>query len=178
MVVFGAFGNKKNNAELIRNKVHKAIFNLNSANSNTQFLSDEKLFVLPTIISIFTHQKNYYMKNTIILLSSVLFLSIASCKTKAKTQTTDSTANEAAKTCAATVSFASKGTGIDAASYDSVKALINSKKLKFTEKHFGKEGETELCLPLTELKGSEKTDFINQLKKFENSDKLVSVSTS
>ncbi len=118
------------------------------------------------------------MKNTIILLSSVVFFSIASCKTKAKTQTTDSTAKEVTKTCAATVIFASKGSGIDAPSYDGVKALIKSKKLKFTEKRVGKEGETELCLPLTELKGSEKTDFINQLKKFENSDKLVSVSTS
>lgn len=118
------------------------------------------------------------MKNSILILSSVLFLSVGSCKTKAKTQTTDSTSKEVAKTCAATINFASKGAGIDASSYEGVKALITSKKLKFTEKRMGKEGETELCLPLSELKGSEKTDFINQLKKFENADKLVSVSTN
>lgn len=115
------------------------------------------------------------MKNSIILLISVLLIGFTACKSKEKNSNTDSSAKAS---CAATVSFGSSGGGIDTKSYDAIKGMIDSKKLKYTEKNMGREGEKEICLPLTELKGSDKTAFIDQLKKSASSGQLVSVSAN
>ncbi|MBL7909994.1 MAG: hypothetical protein JNJ41_02920 [Bacteroidia bacterium] len=138
------------------------------------------------------------MKNSIILLSSVLFLGLASCKTKSKTTSTSTSTSTAStntsdgtvtptsdptvfkgvtdKSCAVEVSFGSPGSGIDGPALDKVTALIDSKKLKSTSKTTGREGERRICLPLTELKENEKKDFIEQLKKIAKEAQLVSVS--
>ncbi len=115
------------------------------------------------------------------LVLSVVTLVLISCKTKSATQNTstgDKTSTEAASTCAAKVNFGSYGGGIDGAKYEAIKKLIEAKKLKFEEKRMGREGETELCLPLTELKKTEKAAFIEQLKKTAEGGQLVSVSTN
>lgn len=80
------------------------------------------------------------------------------------------------QTCAVEVAFGSYGAGIDAAALDKVKAAIDSRKLKSSGKSVGREGETRICLPLTELKGRKKTAFINELKKIAKEGQLVSVS--
>ncbi|MDO9000935.1 MAG: hypothetical protein Q7W45_14295 [Bacteroidota bacterium] len=138
------------------------------------------------------------MKHTTILLGGILFFGLCSCKTKTKTQsssTSDSTTtgtnknvtetstvqpivyNEVSdKACAAEVSFGSFGAGIDGPAYDKVMTAIKDKKVKYTSKNIGREGETRICLPLTELKENEKKDFIEQLKKIAASGQLVSVS--
>ncbi|MGZ3900566.1 MAG: hypothetical protein ACXVNM_04990 [Bacteroidia bacterium] len=121
------------------------------------------------------------MKNLIILLSSVLVVGLSSCKHKQKAQETPKTDPQPkteAVTCEVTVSFGSMGTGIDGKKYDEIKKMIEDKKLKYTEKQQGREGERKLCLPLTELTGSDKTTFIDQLKKSASSGQLVSVSGS
>ena len=137
------------------------------------------------------------MKHTIILLSGILFMGLASCKTKSKSESTSSsktttkssttaTTTAASNTdvqktvsdnaCAVEVAFGSPGTGIDGAAYDKVIALIESKNVKYTSKNIGREGEKLFCLPLTELKDAAKTDFIEQLKKIAAAGQFVSVS--
>ena len=78
--------------------------------------------------------------------------------------------------CKVKISFGSIGTGIDGKAYDAIKKLIDEKKLKFTEKNVGREGESIICMPLTELKKAKKTELINQLKKIAADAQLVSVS--
>ncbi|MBA3664426.1 MAG: hypothetical protein H0W61_09485 [Bacteroidetes bacterium] len=120
------------------------------------------------------------MKQAILVLSSILIIGLGGCKHKQKTQETkkDPTPKAVEVKCAATVAFGSPGTGIDAKKYDEIKKMIESKKLKYTEKQEGREGERKICLPLTELEGSDKAAFIEQLKKSASSGQLVSVSTS
>jgi hypothetical protein len=119
------------------------------------------------------------MKNSILIICSALAISFTACKTKSKAQTTtntDATTNTA--NCAAKVNFGSPGTGVDGKTMDALKAMIDAKKLKYTEKRMGREGETEWCLPLTELKEKDKMAFIEQLKKTAAAGQYVSVSTN
>ncbi len=138
------------------------------------------------------------MKNSIILLSGILFLGLASCKSKSKTTSTSTSTSTAStsnaqgtvtptsdptvykgvtdQSCAVEVSFGSPGSGIDGPAFDKVTELIKSKNLKSASKNIGREGETRICLPLTELKEKEKKDFIEQLKKIAAAGQLVSVS--
>lgn len=78
--------------------------------------------------------------------------------------------------CALEMAFGSYGSGIDGVAYEKVIKAIDDRKLKYTAKSIGREGETRLCLPLTEIKGKKKTEFINQLKKIAKEGQLVSVS--
>lgn len=114
------------------------------------------------------------------LVLAVATVVLISCKTKSATQNTTSGDKTAAETptCAAKVNFGSYGGGIDVTKYEAIKKLIEAKKLKFEEKRMGREGETELCLPLTELKKTEKAAFIEQLKKTAEGGQLVSVSAN
>lgn len=107
------------------------------------------------------------------LFYTVLFMvfTFTSCKTKNK-----ATQTETKTTCKVLITFASRGSGIDYVKYDKLSALLNEKKLKFTEKVIGREGEKEICIPLTELKGDEKTKFAEQLKTFHNEASFISVS--
>jgi hypothetical protein len=112
-----------------------------------------------------------YLKYSFISLITLFFV-FSACKSKAETKTSVQTET----TCKILINFASRGTGIDNTKYDALMSLLNSRKLKFTEKVKGREGEKEICVPLSELNGKEKTDFIEQLKKLEDKNTLVSVS--
>jgi hypothetical protein len=118
------------------------------------------------------------MKNFIILLSGVLIVGLSNCKHKQKAAETPKPATTEVVNCEITVSFGSMGTGIDGKKYDEIKKMIEDKKLKYTEKQQGREGERKLCLPLTELNATEKASFIDQLKKTASGGQLVSVSGS
>jgi hypothetical protein len=113
------------------------------------------------------------MKYYCILLLSFFILN-AACQSRSKTEGS----KPAKSNCAAKVSFGSPGSGIDLDTYNNVKALIDEKKLHYTERPIGREGETEVCLPLTELKKSEKKEFIQRLKKTVSEGKYTTVSTS
>lgn len=78
--------------------------------------------------------------------------------------------------CAVEVAFGSPGSGIDGTAFEKLIAAIDSRKLKYTSKNIGREGETRICLPLTELKSRKKKQFINQLKKIAKEGQYVSVS--
>jgi len=78
--------------------------------------------------------------------------------------------------CAMEVQFGSYSAGIDAKAFDSVMALITSYKLKYTSRNIGREGETRICLPLTELNKRKKKKFTEQLKKIARTGYLTSIS--
>lgn len=78
--------------------------------------------------------------------------------------------------CAVEVNFASPGSGIDISAYEKVIAEIDKNKLAYTAKNVGREGETRICLPLTELKRRKKKQFINKLKKIVKEGQYTSVS--
>src|SRR3954463_13046524 len=90
-------------------------------------------------------------------------VSVVACKSKAKTSQTSSEPS-----CKVVVNFASRGTGIDYTKYEKLTGILADKKVKYTEKVKGKEGEKEICIPLTELKAKEKNEFVEQLKTFED----------
>jgi hypothetical protein len=112
------------------------------------------------------------MTKHIIYSALILLLAFSACKSKKEGQTASQS------NCKVLVNFASRGTGIDYGKYEKLTGLLNEKKLKFTEKVKGREGEKELCIPLKELKGDEKTKFIEQLKTFVDEATLVSVSVN
>lgn len=78
--------------------------------------------------------------------------------------------------CAVEVAFGSPGSGIDGKAFEKVMAVITNNKLKYTSKNIGREGETRICLPLTELKSKKKKKLINQLKTIAKEGQYVSVS--
>lgn len=119
-------------------------------------------------------------------INSILVLTLLSCKAQQpKSQTSSEPQATSDPTvykgvtdgnCAVEMSFGSYGSGIDSKAYEKVRAAIESNKLASTSKNIGREGETRICLPLTELKGDKKTQFIDQLKKIAKEGQLVSVS--
>ncbi len=126
------------------------------------------------------------MKTTIFALSCLFAFNLAACKSKAKTEATSQPTTAATQptvykgvtndSCAVEMAFGSYGSGIDGKAMDEVMAKISEKKLGYTAKNIGREGETRICLPLTEINGKEKNEFIEQLKKIASAGQLVSVS--
>ena|ERR1041385_1425556 len=98
--------------------------------------------------------------------------SAIACKSKKNTQTTTEPA------CKVVFMFGSRGDGINEKKLNELTALLDSKKIKYTQKVAGREGEKEICIPLSELKGKEKTDFVEQLKTFEDKSTFISVSVN
>lgn len=117
----------------------------------------------------------HILKSTFIFISTFLLINSAACQTKSKSQKGTKAKIE---TCAAKIEFNSAGNGIDHKTFEEIKAMVEAKKVKYTETRKGKEGETQWCLPLTELKDADKTAFIEQLKKTASSGQFVSVSTN
>jgi hypothetical protein len=78
--------------------------------------------------------------------------------------------------CAVEVAFGSYGSGIDGAAAKKVQALVDSLGLKHSTKAIGREGEFRYCLPLEELKGRRRKQFISDLKNIAKGGQLVSVS--
>ena len=125
------------------------------------------------------------MKKIPSIVFCILFIASVSCRTKAKINTSAENTSQTQPTvykgvtndsCAVEMAFGSYGAGIDGEALDAVVKKIEAKKLKFSAKNIGREGETRLCLPLTEIKGKERKEFIDQLKKIAAEGQLVSVS--
>ncbi|PBQ31236.1 hypothetical protein CNR22_05470 [Sphingobacteriaceae bacterium] len=123
------------------------------------------------------------MQRFIFFTSTLVCLLIVSCKSQVINASGPQPTKEPTvykgvsdNACAAEVAFGSYGSGIDGAAFEKVTKLIEERKLASTSKTIGREGETRICLPLTELKGKKKTEFINQLKKIAKEGQLVSVS--
>jgi len=123
------------------------------------------------------------MQRFISFTAALVCLFIVSCKSQVINATGPQPTKEPTvykgvtdNTCAVEMAFGSYGSGIDGAAFEKVTKLIEEWKLKSTAKTIGREGETRICLPLTELKGKKKTELINQLKKIAKEGQLVSVS--
>jgi hypothetical protein len=123
------------------------------------------------------------MKRHVFFLNGFLFLVFFSLKSQVDNNpgpkaTKDPTVYKGVtdKACAVEVSFGSYGAGIDGKAYEKVIATIEQYKISHTAKGIGREGETRICLPLTELKTKKKKQFINTLKKIAKEGQLVSVS--
>lgn len=123
------------------------------------------------------------MQKIIFFATGLFCMLILSCKSQVITPkdpqpTKDPTVYKGVtdQSCAVEMSFGSPGSGIDGAAFEKAQKLIEEYKLKSTAKNIGREGETRICLPLTELKGKRKTEFINRLKKIAKDGQFVSVS--
>lgn len=127
------------------------------------------------------------MKFFSLAFSSILLAGLLSCKSQQQNTATNANGPQSTgdptvyngvtdNACAVEVAFGSYGSGIDSKAYEKVIAAIESNKLKSSSKTIGREGETRICLPLTELKGDKKNQFIDQLKKIAKEGQLVSVS--
>ena len=78
--------------------------------------------------------------------------------------------------CALEINFGSPGSGIDGKAFEKVMAEIDARKLKHSSKNVGREGETRICLPLTDIRGRKKKQFIERMKKIAKEGQYVSVS--
>ncbi len=116
------------------------------------------------------------MKNLAFASISILFLGLGSLRAQEQVKQPTVYKGVTNQECAVEVNFGSYGSGIDPKAIEKVQALIEKNKLKSTATNIGREGETRICLPLTELKGSKKKKFIKQLKKIANEGQLVSIS--
>jgi hypothetical protein len=110
---------------------------------------------------------------TLLLFSFLMFSATSQTKEKA-----GESKSKEQKNCKVKVNFASPGSGIDGKTYDAIIAMIKEEKLKYTTRNYGREGETELCLPLTDIKKAKKNDFIERLKKTAAAGQFVSVSVN
>jgi hypothetical protein len=78
--------------------------------------------------------------------------------------------------CAAEMAFGSYGAGIDSDAFGKTMTLIGKFSVQYTSKNIGREGETRICMPLTELEKKNKEAFIDSLKIIAKGGQLVSVS--
>ncbi len=139
------------------------------------------------------------MKIIPVVISAALLLTFAGCKGQQKNSQDQANQDQAKKTeqkntgpqptsdpavykgvtndsCAAEMAFGSPGSGIDGKAHTKVMDMINARNLSYTAKSIGREGETRICLPLTELKGAEKESLLEELKKIAREGQFVSVS--
>ena len=75
------------------------------------------------------------------------------------------------------VSFYSEGAGVDMKVKDEFEKFLNSnaKKIAFEPTRWGREGETDYCLKLSELSASEQADLVKRAKELLSKTKLVHV---
>ena len=134
----------------------------------------------------------------LIVISSVL-LSVDSCKNKKNTTTDTSTITQQQTTTTVTatqvvpqpinttvppkeeattrfvVSFFSIGQGIDGKVNEAFVKFLDTytKKIAYEPKHWGREGETDYCLALSELTSAEQIEFVTKAKEILVKSKLV-----
>lgn len=124
---------------------------------------------------------------THLAICSLVLLSIVSCKNKknataaskttTQTTTTNSTTPPTEDSYRLVVEFFSIGQGIDGKSNDEFVKFLDSypKKIAYTPTHWGREGEIDYCLKLSELSTSEQSDFVKKAQEILSSSKLVHI---
>ena len=80
------------------------------------------------------------------------------------------------RSCAVEMQYGSYGSGIDSEAYQKTMNLIGKYAVNYSTTNIGREGETRICLPLTELGRKSKRAFVDSLKKIARGGQLVSVS--
>ena len=122
----------------------------------------------------------------IFFLASLISLACISCKSKKEAvKTTENTANTATSsvdtpvTYRLIVSFISKGAGTDSQKRTAFLAYVDGHALKPTYKTvtWGREGETDYCFNLSELKSKKDlVTFIDEIKKIAAGSDMMKVS--
>ncbi len=108
------------------------------------------------------------MKHLFFLVSIIIIATVGmSCKSKKETTTSTQTAEAQSEKFRLVVSFISKGAGTDKTKSAALLAYIgvHPKKPTYTVAHWGREGEADYCLHLTELTKSEQADFVANVNK-------------
>lgn len=107
----------------------------------------------------------------------------AGCKTKKQTgsstsETATTSSNTQVEKYRVIISFISKGTGTDGEKRQAIMSYIEKHPKKPTNSivHWGREGETDFCLNLTELSKSEQTEFVSEIKKLAAGSDLIFIS--
>jgi hypothetical protein len=115
------------------------------------------------LLQIITTMKHLFF---LISITSIAFVGM-SCKSKKETTASTQTAEAQAETFRLVVSFISKGAGPDNTKSAALLAYIgvHPKKPTYTVAHWGREGETDYCLHLTELTKSEQVNFVANVNK-------------
>lgn len=122
-------------------------------------------------------------------MKSTLFISLVSCslffiackaqdKSSAHKPTKDPVVYKGVinKDCAVEMQYGSYGSGIDDKAFTKTMGLIGRWAVNYSSTNIGREGETRLCMPLTELDSKKRRQFIDSLKQIARSGELVSVS--
>jgi len=124
---------------------------------------------------------------TQLAICSIVLLSFISCKSKknatvASKTTTQTTASNsstppAEDTYRLVVEFFSIGQGIDLKTQEEFEKLLssNSKKIAYEPTHWGREGEVDYCLKLSELSTLDQADFVKKAKETLINSKLVHI---
>src|SRR5688572_11106946 len=122
------------------------------------------------------------MRYTAAIIGTICIAAFAACKGQQKdTGSVHKPTDEptvykgvADKNCAAEMSFGSYASGIDSEAYQKTLNLVGRWLVQYTSTSLGREGETRLCFPLTELKENNKRVFIDSLKIIAKGGQLVS----
>ena len=116
------------------------------------------------------------MKITFLTLTTLISLSLLSCKSKKESNTVSeiktesntsiTSQNTANGTYRLIVSFISIGTGVDADAYNKLEKFVQGhpKKPSYEKKRWGREGEEDFMFSLKEFKAEEQVKFISDLK--------------
>ena len=119
---------------------------------------------------------------------SLLFVTATACKNKKNATAASKTANQAAASTSSTppaedsyrlvVEFFSIGQGIDQKTQTDFEKLLssNTKKIAYEPTHWGREGEVDYCLKLSELSTGEQAEFVKKTKEMLSTSKLVHIS--
>ncbi len=117
---------------------------------------------------------------------SIVLFAFTSCKSK-KNAAATSSSNTAQQQTTITppaedsyplvVEFYSEASGIDGKSQDEFLKFLESypKKIAYSPTHWGREGEVDYCLKLSELSTSEQADFVKKAKETLINSKLVHI---
>ncbi len=117
----------------------------------------------------------------IVLLTSILGLAIITicCKTKQEGSSTSTTTTDSkAQKYRLMVVFISKGAGTDATKREEFLKFVETHPKKPVNAKFqwGREGETDYCLTLSELSKSEQSAFVTAVKKIANGSDMMQIS--
>lgn len=123
------------------------------------------------------------MKQLLFLIAMIsLACPFMACKTKkqasASTETSATMTEPQTEKYRLIISFISKGTGTDGEKRLAILDYIEKHPKKPANKsiYWGREGETDYCLSLTELSKSEQTTFVNEVKKIAGTSDRIFIS--
>jgi hypothetical protein len=113
------------------------------------------------------------MKHTLIISSLIGIIGYtAACKTS-KNNKQEANMNPTSNTCTLRIEFYSIGSGTDYVTIDKLNKYLESKKISFETKPWGREGEVTYCLKFSDRKTNEINSIKKEVKKLLETSQLV-----